>query len=45
MREDRISTPYLWWSRWDVGAVEWFGFGVPKEREETLLNTVVRKPE
>ncbi len=44
VREDRISTPYLWWSRWDVGAVEWFGFGVPTEREETLLNTVVRKP-
>lgn len=44
VREDRVSTPYLWWSRWDVGAVEWFGFGVPKEREETLLNAVVRKP-
>lgn len=42
--EDRISTPYLWWSRWDLGAVEWFGFGLPKDREETLVNTVVRKP-
>ncbi|HJV90234.1 MAG TPA: methyltransferase domain-containing protein [Holophagaceae bacterium] len=44
VREDRVSLPYLWWSRWDLGAVEWFGFGVPKEREETLVNAVVRKP-
>lgn len=44
VRDDRISTPYLWWSRADLGAREWLGFGVPTEREETLLNTVVRKP-
>ncbi|HJV22994.1 MAG TPA: class I SAM-dependent methyltransferase [Holophagaceae bacterium] len=44
VREDRVSLPYLWWSRWDLGAVEWFGFGVPKEREETLVNAVARKP-
>jgi ubiquinone/menaquinone biosynthesis C-methylase UbiE len=44
IREDRISTPYLWWSRKDLGALEWLGFGVPKEREETLLNVVARKP-
>lgn len=44
IRDDRISTPYLWWSRKDLGALEWLGFGVPKEREETLLNVVARKP-
>ncbi|MCL7423168.1 MAG: class I SAM-dependent methyltransferase [Methylobacter sp.] len=38
-----ISTPYLWWSRPDVGALEWFGFGVPENREETLLNLVAVK--
>lgn len=44
VRPDRVHTPYLWWSRWDLGALEWFGMKVPAEREETLLNTVVRKP-
>lgn len=39
-----ISFPYLWWSRWDLGAAEFFGFGVPEKREETLVNAVVRKP-
>lgn len=38
-----ISLPYLWWSRNDLGAKEWFGFGVPTEREETLVNVVARK--
>lgn len=41
---ERISTPYLWWSRSDLGAREWLGFGVPKDREETLLNAVAVKP-
>ncbi|WP_457446758.1 class I SAM-dependent methyltransferase [Roseateles sp. P5_E4] len=41
---DRISTPYLWWSRSDLGAREWLGLGQPKNREETLLNAVARKP-
>jgi ubiquinone/menaquinone biosynthesis C-methylase UbiE len=44
LSDERISTPYLWWSRSDLGAREWLGFGVPKEREETLLNTVAVKP-
>jgi ubiquinone/menaquinone biosynthesis C-methylase UbiE len=44
VREDRISTPYLWWSRPDVGFLEWIGLPVPQKREETLVNTVVRKP-
>lgn len=41
---EHISTPYLWWSRKDVGALEWLGFGVPEQREETLLNAVAVKP-
>jgi hypothetical protein len=44
VRPDRVQTPYLWWSRWDLGALEWFGMKVPTEREETLLNVVARKP-
>lgn len=42
--EEAISLPFLWWSRWDLGALEWFGFPLPKEREETLVNCVARKP-
>lgn len=41
---ENISTPYLWWSRLDVGAFEWFGFPVPEEREETMINFVAVKP-
>lgn len=44
LSEERISTPYLWWSRKDLGALEWLGFGVPQVREETLLNAVAVKP-
>ena len=44
VRADRISTPYRWWSRPDLGFLEWIGIPVPTEREETLLNVVVRKP-
>ncbi|SEL71478.1 Ubiquinone/menaquinone biosynthesis C-methylase UbiE [Roseateles sp. YR242] len=44
LRDDHISTPYLWWSRKDLGAWEWMGFKVPTVREETLLNAVARKP-
>jgi len=41
-----ISFPYLWWSRSDLGAFEFFGFRVPAqgEREETLINLVATKP-
>jgi SAM-dependent methyltransferase len=39
-----VSTPYLWWSRADLGALEWLGFGVPAEREETLVNLAAVKP-
>ena len=41
---EQISTPYLWWSRSDVGAFEWFGFPVPEKREETLVNFIAFKP-
>jgi ubiquinone/menaquinone biosynthesis C-methylase UbiE len=39
-----LSMPYLWWSRGDLGALEWLGFGVPAEREETLVNLAAIKP-
>lgn len=42
--ENRISTPYLWWSRPDLGFLEWIGLPVPNEREETLVNAVAIKP-
>jgi hypothetical protein len=41
---ENVSLPYLWWSRWDLGAIEWFGFGVPEQRDETLVNVVATKP-
>lgn len=40
----RMSLPYLWWSRPDLGFLEWIGVPVPAEREETLLNAVALKP-
>jgi SAM-dependent methyltransferase len=42
--EARISLPYLWWSRPDLGFLEWIGVPVPSDREETLLNAVAAKP-
>jgi len=44
--DSRISLPYLWWSRPDVGFMEWIGVPLPKpeEREETLINAVAIKP-
>lgn len=41
---ENVSLPYLWWSRPDLGAVEFFGFGVPEKREETLVNLAAVKP-
>ncbi len=32
-----ISTPYPWWSRPDLGALEWLGQPVPAKRQETLV--------
>lgn len=42
--DERISTPYLWWSRPDIGFLEWIGCTVPVKREETLVNAVAIKP-
>lgn len=38
-----ISLPYLWWSRSDLGVMETLGFGVPAQREETLVNVAAIK--
>ncbi|MCQ8181777.1 methyltransferase domain-containing protein [Methylomonas sp. SURF-1] len=38
-----ISRPYLWWSRPDIGALEWFGFSLPQRPEPTLVNLVAVK--
>ena len=42
---ENISLPYLWWSRSDLGALEFFGLRVPQpgSREETLINLVATK--
>ncbi len=42
--DEKISLPYLWWSRPDIGVLEWMGLPVPLQREETLVNAVARKP-
>ena len=42
--DERVSLPYLWWSRPDVGLLEWIGLPVPAVREETLINAVALKP-
>lgn len=40
----RISLPYLWWSRPDLGLFERIGVPVPQRREDTLVNAVAIKP-
>jgi len=42
---ENLSFPYLWWSRSDLGALEFFGLPVPQhgQREETLINLVATK--
>lgn len=45
---DRISYPYLWWSRSDLGLLNRLGIKKTPpvgQREETLLNLVAVKPE
>jgi SAM-dependent methyltransferase len=42
--ELRISTPYLWWSRPDIGFLEWIGLRLPRNPEPTLLNVVATRP-
>jgi ubiquinone/menaquinone biosynthesis C-methylase UbiE len=41
---EQISLPFLWWSRRDIGFLEWIGLPVPEVREETLINAVAIKP-
>ena len=44
--EQNVSRPFLWWSREDLGAFEFFGFPEkPENREETMVNIVALKPE
>jgi SAM-dependent methyltransferase len=46
VRPEAVSTPYPWWSRPDVGLLEWLGRPVSAPREPTLLNVVaVRRPD
>lgn len=43
--DHNISYPYLWWSREDLGIMQyWFRRPVPEQREETLINLVATKP-
>ena len=41
--DQAMATPYLWWSRPDIGALEWFGQALPTQPEPTLLNLVAIK--
>lgn len=44
--DERIAMPFLWWSRPDLGALEWLGIQAPHQhREETLFNAVAVKPQ
>ena len=44
--DKKVSYPYLWWSREDLGIMQnWFRKPVPDEREETLINLVATKPD
>jgi ubiquinone/menaquinone biosynthesis C-methylase UbiE len=42
--DEKISLPYLWWSRPDLGLFERLGVPEPAQREETLINAVAMKP-
>lgn len=44
--DQRISLPYLWWSRLDLGLMEKLGIkpAPSPNREETLINAVALKP-
>ncbi len=45
--DNKISLPYWWWSRPDIGLFECMGLPVPApgQREETLINAVAVKPQ
>lgn len=42
--QERISLPFLWWSRRDFGLLEKLGFAPSPTREETLVNAVAMRP-
>ena len=45
VNEQKVSYPYLWWSREDLGIMQnWFRKPIPEEKEETLINLVATKP-
>jgi ubiquinone/menaquinone biosynthesis C-methylase UbiE len=45
LNTQKVSYPYLWWSREDLGIMQnWFNKPVPEEKEETLINLVATKP-
>jgi hypothetical protein len=42
---ENVSRPYLWWSRPDLGALEFFGCSVRAQKEATLINLAAVKPD
>jgi len=40
---ERISLPFLWWSRPDLGMKDWLGLAPAPRRQETLVNIVAFK--
>jgi ubiquinone/menaquinone biosynthesis C-methylase UbiE len=42
--DERVSKPYFWWSRPDIGFFEKIGFPVAPQPEATLVNAVAIKP-
>jgi SAM-dependent methyltransferase len=42
--QERISFPFLWWSRRDLGLLEKLGLSPSPKREETLVNAVAVRP-
>jgi ubiquinone/menaquinone biosynthesis C-methylase UbiE len=46
VNDQKVSYPYLWWSREDLGIMQnWFRKPIPEQKEETLINLVASKPE
>ena len=41
---DAVSTPYPWWSRPDLGLLEWLGRPAGTPHEPTILNLVAERP-
>jgi SAM-dependent methyltransferase len=44
IKRENISLPYLWWSRPDLGALEFFGLSMRAQPEATLINLAAVKP-